>query len=136
MRRESGAMARYLKRMTLFEEEQKLRAVFTTDPEAEAQTAEDPSARYLRRSKIARWGVRFTLIALLSMISTVLLSEPRIKALIDEGIAVWKTELQARLPDSITGGSTDGNSGANGEGARPPVSILPGSVVPVRRAGG
>lgn len=133
--------------MDMYAKEQELRTVFTTEPEPEAVQDEDRAAKYRRRSRFARWGVRLTVFALVSMMSTVLMSDPTIRAYIDDGVAVWKDEANARLPFLSSADAPQDspeNSGPSvreaapttaGQPARPPVSILPNSAVPVRRAG-
>ena len=148
LRRESGLMTCEIPDMDMYEKEQELRAVFTTEPEPEADPEQDRATRYSRRSRFARWGVRLTIVVLVSMMSTALLSDPRIREYINDGIAVWKNEAQAVVPflssekTSQASSASEDQVGATVPAAdpssqsRPPVSVLPSSVVPVRRAGG
>lgn len=148
LRRESGLMTCEIPDMDMYEKEQELRAVFTTEPEPEADPEQDRAARYSRRSRFARWGVRLTIVVLVSMMSTALLSDPRIREYINNGIAVWKNEAQAAVPflsseqTSQASSAPEDQVGATVPAAdtssqsRPPVSVLPSSAVPVRRAGG
>lgn len=134
--------------MDMYEKEQELRAVFTTEPEPEADPEQDRATRYSRRSRFARWGVRLTIVVLVSMMSTALLSDPRIREYINDGIAVWENEAQALVPflsseqTSQASSAPEDQVGATVPAAdtssqsRPPVSVLPNSAVPVRRAGG
>lgn len=151
LRRESGRMTCKISNMDMYEKEQELRTVFTTDPEPEIgpENGQDRIMRYSRRSRLARWGGRLTFVLLVSMISAALMSDPRIRDYIDDGIAVWKDEARATLP-FLFSQQTSNASGSSDEDAhvapsdtanperhgRPPVSILPNSAVPVRRAGG
>lgn len=147
LRRESGLMTCETPDMDMYEKEQELRAVFTTEPEPEADPEQDRATRYSRRSRFARWGVRLTIVVLVSMMSTALLSDPRIREYINDGIAVWENEAQALVPFLSSEKASHANAptaekeapvrpatGPSGQ-SRPPVHVLPSSVVPVRRAG-
>lgn len=101
----------------------------STEPAGD--TGPDRLRRYRLRARLARWGARLLFMALGSMMLAALSSEPRVMARIEAQMAAWTAS--APMPPAGLAAPAQPDAPAAETAARPVVSAMPTSQVPVRR---
>jgi hypothetical protein len=100
------------------------------------------TGKFRKRARVARWGVRITMVACGSLIATIIASEPRVMAQIERGTQVWADMLASNQqvaavaePESEALPVATPSSQEAQKPAAIRVNVMPTSRIPVRRLG-